>query len=177
VRRFGLAVEAGDARAMIEIGADADMLPADPLRDIVDMVGIFGQRRTRCRGAGRVEIGFALRGREPIAVVIGGLVDGGQAKADADLRDPGTLRLGRDMQIGGEGRELDDPAIRLDRIELRVAEVAAVVDQRAGVRMGRRDRRAAEREGLEQRIGRKLRHVDQRAEIVEPFHRRASEWR
>lgn len=38
IGRFSFAVEADDAGAMVEIGANPDMLPTNPFSDIVDVI-------------------------------------------------------------------------------------------------------------------------------------------
>ena len=61
----------------------------------------------------------------------------------------------------------DSPGPGLDRIKLGVGQIAGVVGERAGRGVSRYDGRAGQLQGLEHPLGRKLRDVDQDAQVVE----------
>ena len=89
------------------------------------------------------------------------------ARTRADTVPRRCVRLD---QIGVERRQLNDTAVRLDGVQLRIGQIARVFDPGAGVRMGRRDRRARQSQRLSQGLTGQLRDIYQDAEVVQSGH-------
>ena len=163
-------LETLDARAVIEVRADADVIRTDALGHVVDLVDqVLHRRAAHCCGDLLVEGGLTFLGQRRIAVIgahaRGDL--GGQAVLGAD-RANALLRLRRNTaQVGVEGRDLHGSAILLDGIQLGVGEIAGVLHQRPHTGVAGNHRRARQLQHLLQTGGRELRHVHDDAELVE----------
>src|SRR5690606_4196935 len=141
VERLARVAPAGDAAAAVEVGADADVVDADQLHRVIDVVDEVADRRARparldLRDAALVLAAALLRHlRERLA----------PAAADAELLPGLRQRLAllgrRDLDGRVERGGLHDAAVLLQREELLVGHVARVVGERARARVAGDHRR------------------------------------
>ena len=171
VGRIRFTIEAGDARAVIEIRADTDMLPANALGDVVDMIDVGRDIGTGHESASLVEESLLLLALERAITVVPSLEFSGQAARHANFRNLRASGGVRRREIGVERRYLHDSTVGLDCVELGIGEIARIVDERAGIGMRGSYGRACKLECLRERVRLELRHVDQCAEIIEPRNR------
>ena len=172
VERLAGVVEAGDAATAVKVGTDAGVLDADNLDHIVDVVDEVLDRRSWRRR----ELGVEFRQLQPVGGEhrVVGLGAGGPPAPRPPRRaaPPGHHRaelrpqrrnrrraLGRvwrgRLHVAVERHELHHATVLLERQQLFVVEVAAVVAQRAHPRVAGDHRRPRHRHHLQvRRLGR-----------------------
>ena len=153
-----------DAAAALKIRRNADMVDADQIHRMVDMVG---QRRDCRTGPFDVEGGnafgeFALR---LLARAEEG-VKRCQTERSSQFAPRRDLFLRHLVQIGIEGDDLDDAAFCGQRLQFLIRHVARMGGQRMNRRMRGDDRRARQFDRLKRGGLRGVADIDHQAEII-----------
>ena len=124
---------------------------------------------TVARGDGNLLVDLGHPRAELRALLVGHLARAARRHRLAHLgQRRGTLgRVGRlDLDVAVERHRLHHAAVLLDRQQLLVVEVAAVVGDGSRRRVRRDDRRLRQRDGLQVRLLRRVREVDHEADAV-----------